>query len=191
VNLFEKEQLGGITVERPLKTSGHLWAVGYQDMERAKRVRAEIARLSENHRLILHDTAVVVRFPDGCATLNGEPFVTATRFGGKTFASFLAGFALGAPPLTGPAVCSLVGRKAGSAADVGIDDDFIIEVKRLMQPGTSALFVLDHEVDMPAILKGIRSLGGTVLKTNVDFERARLIQSALAAEEEREKKDEK
>jgi uncharacterized membrane protein len=49
-----------------------------------------------------------------------------------------------------------------------------------MKPGTSALFVLDQEGDMPAILQGIRGLGGTVLRTNVDVKRAKLIQSTLA-----------
>ena len=49
-----------------------------------------------------------------------------------------------------------------------------------MKPGTSALFVLDQERDMDAILQGIRGLGGTVLRTNVDMERAKLIQSTLA-----------
>ena len=34
---------------------------------------------------------------------------------------------------------------------------------------------------MDAILHAIRGLGGTVLKTNVDLERAKLIQSTLAA----------
>jgi len=34
-------------------------------------------------------------------------------------------------------------------------------------------------------LEGIRGLGGTVLKTNVDLERAKLIQSTLAAVEDR------
>ena len=34
---------------------------------------------------------------------------------------------------------------------------------------------------MDAILRGIRGMGGTVLKTNVDLERAKLIQSTLAA----------
>jgi uncharacterized membrane protein len=34
---------------------------------------------------------------------------------------------------------------------------------------------------MDVILHKIRGLGGTVLKTNVDLERAQLIQSALAA----------
>ena len=46
---------------------------------------------------------------------------------------------------------------------------------------TSALFVLDDDGDMDVILHTIRGLGGTVVKTNVDLERARLIQSTLAA----------
>ena len=72
---------------------------------------------------------------------------------------------------------------AGTAisASAGIGDDFVREVKALMKPGTSAIFVLDSEGDMDVILHSIRGLGGTVLKTNVDLDRARLIQSTLAA----------
>ncbi|HZO40375.1 MAG TPA: DUF1269 domain-containing protein, partial [Methylomirabilota bacterium] len=66
-------------------------------------------------------------------------------------------------------------------ASTGISDDFIKEIQALMEPGTSAIFVLDDEGDMEVILHAIRGLGGTVLKTNVDVERARLIQSTLAA----------
>jgi uncharacterized membrane protein len=164
-----------------MNEGGHLWAIGYDDMGRAEQVRAEIARLGERRCLILLDTAVAVRYPDGSVTLDGEPFVAAIHFGGHTFASFLAGLALGAPPLTGPAVRALVGAAGGAAAGVGIGDDFVREVQALMKPGTSALFVLDREGDMAAILQGIRGLGGTVLKTNVDLERAKLIQSTLAA----------
>jgi uncharacterized membrane protein len=50
-----------------------------------------------------------------------------------------------------------------------------------MKPGTSVLFVLDQEGEMAPLLQGIRGLGGTVLKTNVDVERAQLIQSTLVA----------
>src|SRR6516162_431639 len=123
---------------------GHLWAIGYDDMNRAEQVRAEIARLSERHCLILLDTAVVVRYSDGCVTLDGEPFVAATNFRGHTFASFLAGLALGAPPLTAAAAGALVRRTGGVAGDVGIADEFIREVAQMMMPGTSALFVLDQ-----------------------------------------------
>ena len=160
---------------------GHLWAIGYDDMGRAEQVRNEIIKLSDLHCLILLDTAVAVRYSDGSATLNGEPFVAAIEFGGRSFTSFLAGLALGAPPLTAAAVGGVMRSTGGAAAEVGIDDAFIREVQSLIKPGTSALFVLDNAGDMEMILDKIRGLGGSVLKTNVDPERARLIQATLAA----------
>ena len=154
-------------------------------MGRAEQVRHEIIKLSDKHCLILLDTAVAVRYSDGSVTLNGEPFVAAIDFSGHSFASFLAGLALAAPPLTAGAVGGLMRSTGGAAAEVGIDDAFVSEVQSLMKPGTSALFVLDQEGDMDAILQGIRGLGGTVLKTNVDVKRASLIQSTLAAADNR------
>jgi uncharacterized membrane protein len=160
---------------------GHLWAIGYDDMGRAEQVRHEIVKLGDKHCLILLDTAVVVRYADGCVTLDGERLAAPIDFSGRGFASFLAGLALGAPPLTAAAVGARMRSTGGTAAEVGIDDAFVREVQSLMKPGTSALFVLDQEGDMEAILQGIRGLGGAVLKTNVDLKRARLIQSTLAA----------
>jgi uncharacterized membrane protein len=91
-----------------------------------------------------------------------------------------------AAPVVGATVGALVGG-AGSVIgkSVGIEDDFVREVEKLMVPGTSTLFVLDYEGDMDVILHQIRGLGGTVLKTNVDVERAKLIQSTLADVAER------
>jgi uncharacterized membrane protein len=160
---------------------GHLWAVGYADVGRAERVRQEIIRLGATRCLTVLDTAVAVRHPDGTVTLDGEPLVAPTPFGGRTLAGLLAALALGAPPLTGAAAGALARGAGGVATEVGIDDEFIREVGALMGPGTSALFVLDVESDMGAILQGIRGLGGAVLRTNVDVERATLIESTLAA----------
>jgi uncharacterized membrane protein len=157
----------------------HLWAIGYDDAQRAEQVRAEIDRLGERHRLILLDTAVAVRYPDGPLTVDGEPLVAPVPVGGHTLTSFLAGLALAVPPLTGAAVGALVNRRA-VLAKVGIDENFVSEVEALMKPGTSVLFVLDCEGDMETILHAIRGLGGTVLKTSVDMKRAKLIQSTLA-----------
>jgi uncharacterized membrane protein len=91
---------------------GHLWAVGYDDIGRAEQVRDKIIGLGAKHCLNLLDTAVAVRYADGAVTLDGEPFVSAPAIGGHTFASFLAGLALGAPPLTG-AVAGALARGAG------------------------------------------------------------------------------
>jgi uncharacterized membrane protein len=159
---------------------GHLWAIGYDDMGRAEQVRQEIVKLGDQHCLVVLDTAVVVRHFDGTVTLDGERWMPRINFSGHAFAKFLAGLALGAPPLTGAAAGTLLSSTEYTAAEVGIDDAFVREVERLMQPGTSALFVLDQADKLEAILERIRGLGGAVLKTNVDVERARLIQATLA-----------
>ncbi len=163
--------------------SEHLWAIGYDDMKRAEQVRDEIIRLGwDTPYLTLLDVAVVVRHPDGSFTCNRERFPTVANLLGCTAVGFLAGLVLLAP-LTGATVGALLGGAgtAASVAAVGIGDDFVREVEGLMQPGTSALFVLDCEGDMEVILHAIQGLGGTVLRTNVDLQRAQLIQSTLAA----------
>lgn len=163
----------------------HLWAIGYDDMGRADQVRDEITRLGwDTHYLILDDVAVVVRHPDGSFTFDREPFPATKNILGCTAVGFLAGLVLAAP-LAGAAVGALLGGVGSAAASsVGIGDDFVREVEGLMRPGTSALFVLDDEGDMDVILYQIRGLGGRVLKTNVDVERAKLIQSTLGASAE-------
>ena len=166
--------------------TGHLWAIGYADMERAGQVKDEVTRLGwEEPYLFLSDVAVVVRHPDGSFTLNREPFPAGPNILGCTTVGFIAGLVLGVP-LIGAGVGAVLGGVAiGVKAEVGITDDFVREIERMMKPGTSALFVLDHEGDMDVILHNIRGLGGTVLKTNVDVARAKLIQATLSAAPER------
>jgi uncharacterized membrane protein len=170
-----------------MTTAAHLWAIGYDDMGRADQVRDVVSRLGwgtghAGKYLILTDIAVVVRHPDGSFTFDHKPFPGVTKILGCTAVGFLAGLALAAP-LTGAIIGALVGGvgTAASAAAAGIDDNFVRAVEMLMKPGTSVLFILDEDGDMEMILHEIRGLGGTVLKTNVDLERAKLIQSTLAA----------
>ncbi|MGP0062709.1 MAG: DUF1269 domain-containing protein [Isosphaeraceae bacterium] len=124
---------------------------------------------------------MAVRYPDGSFTSNGSPLPVGPNIRSSTIASFLASLAMGAPPLCSAGVDALLSEFGAAPVAVGISDDFVRVVKGLIQPGTSVLFVLDDGGDMDAILHAIRGLGGTVLKTNVDLERAKLIQSTLAA----------
>jgi uncharacterized membrane protein len=170
-----------------MTTLAHLWAIGYDDVGRATEVRDEITRLGwgegrASKYLILLDAAVVVRHPDGSFALDRQSFPAVTNIMACTTVGFLTGLVLGTP-LTGAAVGALLGGagSATTATSVGINEDFIREVEGLMKPGSSALFVLDAQGDMDVILHTIQGLGGTVLRTNVDVERAKLIQSTLAA----------
>ena len=169
-----------------MNTTAHLWAIGYDNMERAGQVREEIASLGwgsgrANEYLVLLDLAVVVRHADGSFTLDREPLSGLGNILACAGAGFLAGLVLAAP-LTGATIGALLGSVGTAASsEVGISKDFIRDVEALMKPATSALFILDDAGDMEVILHKIQGLGGTVLKTNVDLERARLIQSTLAA----------
>jgi uncharacterized membrane protein len=131
--------------------------------------------------LILEDIAVVVRLPDGSFTFDRKPFRGLANILACTSAGFLAGLVL-ATTLTGATIGALLGSAGTAAAThAGIGEDFIHEVESMMKPGTSALFILDEVGNLKVSLHTIRGLGGTVLKTNVDLDRAKLIQSALAA----------
>jgi uncharacterized membrane protein len=175
---FMKRLSGAMTT-----LGAHLWAIAYEDRDQAEHARAEVTSLAgPGQYLLLLDVAILSRALDGSYTLNREPFpLTRNIFGGGTL-GFLAGLALGAP-MTGAAIGALLGTAASTVANaVGIEDAFIRDVERLMKPGTSALLVLDHQGNMEVILHALRGLGGTVLKTNVDLERAKLIQTTLSAE---------
>ena len=160
----------------------HLWAVAYDDLARAEQVRAELVSLAGAEQyLLLLDIAILARQADGSYSLDRKPFpVTGNVIGGATL-GFLAGLALAAP-MTGAAIGALLGTAASTVANsVGIEDAFIRDIRQLVKPGSSCLLVLDAEGDMEVILHAIRGLGGTVLKTNVDLERARLIETTLRA----------
>src|SRR5262245_27314050 len=170
-----------------MTTAAHLWAIGFDDMTRADQVRDEITELGWGagraaKYLMLLDLAVVVRHPDGSFTFDRKPFSGVANVLACTGVGFLAGLVLAAP-LVGATIGALVGSTGAAAASshLGISEDFIRDAETLMKPGTSALFVLDDAGDMELILHKIRGFGGTVLRTNVDLERAKLIQSTLAA----------
>ena len=174
--------------ESTMTIAAQLWAIAYDDVERADQVREEITRLAWDggqggKYMILMDIAVVVRHADGSFTFDRKRFPGVTNILACTTVGFLAGLVVAAP-LVGATLGALVGGAgtAATAASAGIDNNFILNVTALMKPGTSALFVLEDDVDMDVILHAIRGLGGKVVKTNVDLERAKLIQSTLAAD---------
>ena len=162
--------------------SAHLWAIGYDDPGRAAQVRQEIAALAGPEQyLLLLDVAVVVRHADGSFTFDRDRGSNLGGIAGGGLLGFLAGLALAAP-LAGAAIGALLAG-AGSIAvsGIGLDETFILDVANVLKPSSSALFVLDDEGDMDVILHAIRGLGGTILKTNVDVERAKLIEATLRA----------
>jgi len=163
--------------------SAHLWAIGYDQLDGAERFRDEITALAAPVQyLLLRDLAILARSADGCYTLDRQPFPGAGNILCGGTLSFLAGIALAVPLLNSTAVGDLLGLAGSSVSTaVGIDDKFIHEVQAMLKPGTSAVLMLDVVGNLEMALRGLRGMGGTVLKTNVDVERAKLLQATLRA----------
>ena len=165
-----------------MTTSAHLWAVGYDDIDRASQVRQVIVSLADPQRYLqLLDIAILVRSADGSLTFNEKPFSASRHILGHGTLGLLAGFALAVPMLNDEAVSWLLESTAPEESrSLGINEDFKQEIASMVRLGTSALLVLDVAENMNAILPRLQGLGGHILKTNVDIERAKLIQSTLA-----------
>ena len=170
-----------------MTSTAHLWAVGYDDIQGASRAREVISDLAWNtpdvaKYLVLEDVAVVERHADGSFTVNRTPLSAIANISGFTVAGLLAGAVVSAPLIgaTIGTVISSVGM-AIAAVTKRLSPDFIKEIEQRMKPESSALFVLDYQGDLEVILHAIRGLGGTVLKTNVSDELAKLVQSTLAS----------
>ena len=50
----------------------------------------------------------------------------------------------------------------------GLDSEFVEDLRELLQPGTSALFVVVGKVTPDKVVEGLAPFGGTVLKTSLD-----------------------
>ena len=147
-----------------------------------RRSRAKIAQFEHLYGLHVHDAIVVMRLEDGSFTLerDGQPEASGSvlSFG---FLGLIIGLVV-LEPLAGAAIgAALGGLAATSAKQLGVDDNFLNDVKKLMKPGTSALFLLTRTDNPDAVERHISGLGGTVLQTNVNPDLAKRVQESLNA----------
>jgi uncharacterized membrane protein len=63
--------------------------------------------------------------------------------------------------------------------EVGIDDNFMKELAKILQPGSSALFVLVRKATPGMVLEELRDTGGKILKTSLAHEKEEKLQAAL------------
>src|SRR5262245_936607 len=104
---------------------GRFWAVGFDRIERAEQVRADVLKLGATRDLIVLDTAVMECFPDGIVTLDGKRFLGNISSHHHSFASFIAAIALGVPPLTEARVGELTRHSRTDLDSLGIDEFFV------------------------------------------------------------------
>ena len=158
-----------------------LIAIGYPDTVTAHAAADEAERLAEDLILQPDAIAVIVRKPDGRykVTTNHHVVGQGTTWG--MFWGFLFGLLFFVPVL-GMAVGAGMGALMGKLTRIGIDKEFESRVRDMLQPGTSALFLIVEQVTPDKAVEALSRYGGTVLKTSLSAEAEKELQEALHAE---------
>ena len=156
-----------------------LIAIAYDDQHKAEEVRLSLIKLQREHLIELEDAAVVVKKDDGKVKLKQAYNLTASGAVSGGFWGLLIGTLFFAP-LLGVAVGTASGAISGALSDIGVNDDFMRELGKSMQPNTSALFMLVRKITPDKVLDELAPYGGKVLRTSLTKDREEDLQRVLS-----------
>jgi uncharacterized membrane protein len=151
----------------------------------ADEVLSTLERLQKEELIQVIDGATV-SWPEGKKKPKTQQLHSLAGAGamGGAFWGFLFGL-LFFVPLLGLAVGAAMGAMAGSMGDVGIDDQFIKEVREKITPGTSAVFLMTQDAVQDKVAQELSSMKGHVelLHTNLTNEQESKLREAFADED--------
>jgi len=155
-----------------------LIAIGYDDMTTARAAADEVRRLSRDLIVEPDAVAVIVRDEDGeyHVTTSHHPVGAGASWG--MFWGFLFGL-LFFVPVFGLAVGAGLGAVFGKIEKSGIDREFQKQVRGMVRPGTSALFLIVEKVTPDKAVDALGRYGGTVLESSLSKGAEQELQDAL------------
>jgi uncharacterized membrane protein len=155
-----------------------LIAIGYPDETTADHAAQEAQHLAADLIIQPDAIAVIKRDHEGKlhVTTNHHPVAGNTSWG------LIWGFLFGLLffiPLFGMVVGAGLGAMMGLVEKTGIDKRFQEQVRDMLQPGTSALFLIAQEVTLDRTIDALGKFGGTVLKSSLSRDAEARLQEAL------------
>ena len=160
-----------------------LIAIGYPD-ETTAFTAAEEARQLASSLVIQPDAiAVIARDKDGSyhVTTSHHPMTKGASWG--MFWGFLFGL-LFFIPVFGLAIGAGLGALMGKFAKASIDQQFQDQVRDMIKPGTSALFLMLEQATPDKAAAAMSKYGGTILKTSLSEDDEKVLQDALHGDQE-------
>ena len=160
-----------------------LAAISFSDDLKAVEFMTAVTRLARDGKLSLHDAVFVVKTEDGKTyvreTKDLQPGQTAI---GAALWSGLFGLLLGGP--VGMLVAGGIGAGAGAVTakvvDIGVTDDFVEQLREMVQPGTTTVAVLADHVDAEAVLTELQRFeGGRYVAGNLPLDGIHAVRDAL------------
>lgn len=157
----------------------------FDDAGGAQRALSVAEDLQKQHLITLQDGAVVTWPQDAKKprTIQMHNLKGAGALGGS-FWGLLFGI-LFFIPLVGIAVGAAAGALAGSMKDIGIDDDFIKDVRKKVTPGTSALFALTSDAVLDKVRDAMVGAGlhAELIKTNLSDDQEKALRETFTEDD--------
>jgi uncharacterized membrane protein len=158
-----------------------LIAIGYDDEATAAKAAEAVYDMADDLVIQPDAVAVIVRDQSGRykVTTNHHEVGTGASWG--MFWGLLFGL-LFFIPVFGMTVGAGLGALMGKMEKSGLDKGFQRQVRDMITPGTSALFLVIERATPDKAIDGLRPFGGTVLKSSLSNETQAELQSALHGE---------
>jgi len=155
-----------------------LIAIGYPDQATAEAAADEARRLANDLIIEPEAIAVIDRDADGSYHVHTSHHPVGAGATWGMFWGLLFGL-LFFIPVFGIAIGAGLGALMGKVTKSGIDKTFQEQVRGMLQPGTSALFLMVDKVTPDKAVEAMSKYGGTVLKTSLSKEGEQELQDAL------------
>src|SRR5262249_6110713 len=155
-----------------------LIAIGYKDETTAGAAAEEARRLAKDLIIEPDAIAVIVRDREGRLHVHTSHHPVGSGATWGMFWGFLFGL-LFFIRFFGMAIGAGLGALMGRAGQLGINRQFEDQVRDMLQPGTSALFLVVEKVTPDKAIDALSKYGGTVLKSSLSKEGERELQDAL------------
>jgi uncharacterized membrane protein len=155
-----------------------LVAIGYPDETTATAASLEAGRLAKDMVLQPDAIAVIIRDREGKFHVTTNHHAVG---GGATWGMFW-GLLFGLlffVPVMGMAVGAGLGALMGKVTKSGIDKQFTDQVREMLEPGTSALFLVVEQVTPDKAVEALSRYGGRVLKSSLSKQAEAELQEAL------------
>jgi uncharacterized membrane protein len=155
-----------------------LIAIGYPDETTADAAAGEARRLARDLIIQPDAIAVIVRDKEGGYHVHTDHHPVGAGATWGMFWGFLFGLLFFVPVL-GLAIGAGMGALMGKLTKSTIDRQFQDQVRDMVKPGTSCLFLMLEKVTPDKAVEAMRQYGGTVLKTSLSKQDEAELQEAL------------
>ena len=155
-----------------------LIAIGYPDQATASAAADEARRLAQDLIIQPDAIAVISRDEDGTYHVQTSHHMVGGGAVWGMFWGFLFGLLIFIP-VFGLAIGAGMGALMGKLTKSSIDKQFQEQVRDMVKPGTSCLFLMLEKVTPDKAVEAMSKYGGTVLKTSLSKEDEQELQEAL------------